>query len=565
MENESRQPLPQSTSSPRWSRDFVVEHLFGQGTDGAPLSERAYAALKKIPPSTLRGWRVRMEKIHDDPLITAFFESPAGLKVLNRILVAAHLVITFLGGGGVRLVCTFIELAGLAPYVANSLSVQQRYNTQMESLIVGFAPAQAERLALAMPEQEIAVAQDETFHPAPCLVAIEPVSDYILVEQYEPRRDKGTWDRVMEKALKGLRVKVIQVVSDEAKALISHAVLTLKAVHSPDIFHVLHELFKATALSLFARVRAAERDILQADARIGERLARIEEAQQDKKRHQDLPTLQGQLAWAIEFKTAATKTLEQVKTWQLQLKETIKAISETYHPFSLTDGALQTSEYVSERLNILFDRIRELASETQLPQRSLDGIEKAYRVTDGMLNTLRFVHTTITQRMAAFALPEDVAHLVLHRLIPALYLQRVAKKARGAQKRKALRAISERLLAELTSPDSLFMRLDDTQRTSLYSFAKTCAWLFQPSSSCVEGRNGRLSLFHHGLHRLSPQRLIALTAIHNFFITDSCGRTPAERFFGQPHDSLFDHLVAHMPLPARPAAARPRAMSESLH
>jgi hypothetical protein len=182
-----------------------------------------------------------------------------------------------------------------------------------------------------------------------------------------------------------------------------------------------------------------------------------------------------------------------------------------------------------------------------------------------MLNTLRFVHTTITQKLVALALPEDVAHLVLHRLIPALYLQRVAKKARGAQKRKALRATSERILAELTSLDSLFMRLDDAQRTSLYSFAKTCAWLFQPSSSCVEGRNGRLSLFHHGLHHLSPKRLSALTAIHNFFITDSWGRTPAERFFGQPHDSLFDHLIAHMPLPARPAAARPRAMSESLH
>ena len=435
----------------------------------------------------------------------------------------------------------------------------------MQSLIVEFAPAQAERLAPGMPEQEITVAQDETFHPAPCLVAIEPVSDYILLEQYEPRRDKDTWDRVMGNALKGLKVKVIQAVSDEAKALFSHAVLTLKAVHSPDIFHVLHELFKATALSLFARVRAADRDILQADARIVERQARIEAAQLDKKRQRDLPTLQSQLARAIELKTAATNALDQVKSWQLQLKESIKSISETYHPFSLTDGTLQTSEYVSERLNILFDRIRELASETQLPQRSLDSIEKAYRVTEGMLNALRFVHTTITQRLVALALPEDVALLVLHRLIPALYLQRVAKKARGAQKRKALRATSERLLAELTSADSLFMRLDDAQRTSLYSFAKTCALLFQPSSSCVEGRNGRLSLFHHGLHHISHQRLSALTAIHNFFITDSCGRTPAERFFGQPHDSLFEHLVAHMPLPARPAAARPRAISESLH
>ena len=50
----------------------------------------------------------------------------------------------------------------------------------------------------------------------------------------------------------------------------------------------------------------------------------------------------------------------------------------------------------SERLNILFDRILERASETKLPQRSLDGIEKAYRVIEGMLTTLRFVHTTLS-------------------------------------------------------------------------------------------------------------------------------------------------------------------------
>ncbi len=46
--------------------------------------------------------------------------------------------------------------------------------------------------------------------------------------------------------------------------------------------------------------------------------------------------------------------------------------------------------------------------------------------------------------------------------------------------------------------------------------ARQCAALFQRSSSCVKGRNGVLSLKHHALHKLSANKLLALTVLHNF-------------------------------------------------
>jgi hypothetical protein len=52
-----------------------------------------------------------------------------------------------------------------------------------------------------------------------------------------------------------------------------------------------------------------------------------------------------------------------------------------------------------------------------------------------------------------------------------------------------------------------------------------CADLFQRSSSAVEGRNGQLSLHHHGRHRLSDRKLAALTAVHNFHIRRADGTT----------------------------------------
>ena len=80
--------------------------------------------------------------------------------------------------------------------------------------------------------------------------------------------------------------------------------------------------------------------------------------------------------------------------------------------------------------------------------------------------------------------------------------------------------------------------------------------LFQRSSSCVEGRNGHLALWHHSRHRLSPQRLQSLTVLANFFHCRPDGTTAAERFFATAPSDLFEWLLAHIALPARPASSR---------
>ena len=86
--------------------------------------------------------------------------------------------------------------------------------------------------------------------------------------------------------------------------------------------------------------------------------------------------------------------------------------------------------------------------------------------------------------------------------------------------------------------------------------AAELALLFQRSSSCVEGRNGHLALWHHSRHRLSPQRLQSLTVLANFFHRRPDGTTAAERFFGTAPSDVCEWLLAHVALPARPARSR---------
>ena len=86
--------------------------------------------------------------------------------------------------------------------------------------------------------------------------------------------------------------------------------------------------------------------------------------------------------------------------------------------------------------------------------------------------------------------------------------------------------------------------------------AKERAELFQRSTSCVEGRNGMLSLLHHRCHRLSPSRLKALTVVHNYHIRRTDGSTAAERLFEREHRNLFMFLVENVRIPGKPQFRR---------
>ena len=120
------------------------------------------------------------------------------------------------------------------------------------------------------------------------------------------------------------------------------------------------------------------------------------------------------------------------------------------------------------------------------------------------------------------------------------------------------------LLAPLRSQDSPFLGVEPASLRRIEKVARECAELFQRSSSCVEGRNGQLSLWHHHLHHLRPQRLQALTVMHNYFVKRSDGTTAAERFFGTKPDDLFEWLIDRISLPSRPAKKRLQPKTPSI-
>jgi len=545
-------------SSPRHDRAEAASKLLDfDAARRRGLSQRAAAEEAGVPRSTVRHWSGRRRGLDLPDSVAAFLETPAGLAWLHQLVQAAVFVMTLRGPEGIRLVCEFLELSGLAEVVAASFGAVQKLTLQMQKEVTAFGAEQREQLGQSMPAKAVTVCEDETFHPAPCLVAIEPVSNFILLEGYVERRDAKTWNGELEEALRGLPVDVVQSTSDQGKALLRHARDT-EAHHSPDLFHPQHDLSKATALPLAQRVRRAAEKHEQA-VRETTRVA----AERDdylSKRHGPgrPPDFASRIERAQQAEVLAQQSLEQALADQAACREAIAGLSADYHCYRLTDGQAQSAPEVQQLLDTRFAVIDTVADKAGLSERCRKKIEKARRVTEDMVATIAFVHTESAVRLAGLDISPGLRTEVARSLVPGLYLQRVASRAQRADERHTLTATAEKLLAPVRVPEHPLQHLAPEVTEQVEAVSRTCADLFQRSSSCVEGRNGQLALFHHGLHRLTDDKLATLTVIHNFHIRRPDGTTAADRFFETEHDDLFSRLVERMPQLARPA--RPRSL-----
>jgi len=253
---------------------------------------------------------------------------------------------------------------------------------------------------------------------------------------------------------------------------------------------------------------------------------------------------------------AARQRLEVCQARQACAREARQGLGRDYHPVDLMTGRPLTAEEVGQRLRGHFDTLDQVAAEAELSAQAREKLAKARRVLSAMQATVAFFWTMIAARLAAWEYDAAVREWLEQELIPAYYLRRVARKAGTARERQRLRALAAEVLARARSPDGPWGTFSPELQAELESRARQCADLFQRSSSCVEGRNGQLSLRHHALHHLTARKLQALTVLHNYAAEREDGSTAAGRFYGAKPRDLFGWLLSRLSLPARPRAAR---------
>jgi hypothetical protein len=542
-------------SQPRWDR-FERADLFEQyrelRTQG--LSERQAAKELKVPRTTLQAWRQWHETLDIGPHVAEFFQSGPGLAFLHRLVIAFHMVCVEVGACGIRLVCLFLQMTGLDRFIAASYGAQQRVNVQIEQAIVDYDQSETPRLAKDMPQKDLSVTQDETFTGGLCLITMDPESNFIILEQPADARDQVSWNQLMAPALEQFNCRVIQSTSDEASGLLAYVAHYLEAHHSPDLFHVQHELVKAVSGPMATKERAAHKAVTEAQ----EQLERVqthpqstgdEPAKRGPGRPPKEPVSLEQAEQALE---AASREHERLAQKREQVKASIRGIGHDYHFVDLERGVRRNGPLIASDIQGHIEQVRTVAQHEGLSQSCLERIEKAERVVPKMQATIEFVSGYVGQQVDQLDLTPPVSFAMHAKLIPSYYLDRVAE-TRTVSVGEPLRDLAERLRAPLFEPGGVLWKLSPETQEQLRHEAKRLAAVFQRSSSNVEGRNGYLSLRSHQLRGLDlPRKRQCFTAIHNFFITRPDGTTAAERFFDQKPRSMFAAILESVELAPAP-------------
>ena len=542
----------------RFERADLFEHYLDLQAQG--VSQRQAAKRLQVPRTTLQAWHSWHDTLDICPHVAQFFQSGPGLAFLHRLVLALHLVCVEVGACGIRLVCLLLDLTGLNRFVAASYGAQQQVNRQVEQAIVEYQQTETARLAKDMPRKTITVTQDETFTGGLCLVATEPVSNFIILEQLAQSRDQHAWNELMAPALAQLNCEVIQSTSDEAPGLLAYVEHHLEAHHSPDLFHVQHELSTAVCAPLATKERAADKALTEARERLDQLPVRLESAgdQPDKRGPGRPPKEPMSLEQAQEALEAARREHKRLTQQREQVKQSIQAIAQAYHFVDLERGVRRNGPLIASDIQAQLRTIRTVAQDEHLSQSSLKRIDKAERVVPKMQATIEFVSGYVRQQVNQLDLTPPASFAMHAKLIPSYYLDRVAQ-TRTLSDGEPLRELAIRLRTPLFEPGGALSQLSPEIQRDLRQQAKEFAEIFQRSSSNVEGRNGYLSLRNHQLRGLDlPRKRTCLTTIHNFFLTRSDGTTAAERFFGKKPRSMFAAILDSVELPPAPRSPQRR-------
>jgi hypothetical protein len=543
----------------RWSQ-LDTAQAFADFSDpfDPPISQRQYAQEHAIPRSTLGDWLRRPDPPGVAKEVLLFFRSPAGLTFLRRLILALLLICHHQHGVGIRPLCEFLRLVELDHFVGSSYGSLQWLASQVQAQLIALGKEEGQRLADLMTARCIALVPDEHFHAGcPCLIAMEPVSGFILVETYAHNRDSSTWAGVITQATKDLPVTVVALTSDRAKALIATSEI-LGTQYTPEIFHGMRDLSRPLFAAMERRIAPMEKEL--------ETATWVLKYWQHHQQHASTKTpAPGQPTVAfdrlIQQATIrlgnAKEKLESQQKEQQRAHDALLGLADDYHVFDAKTGQPVKALEMQTRLQERHKTLSSVASQNNLGKASEEALLKGKEWLTALVATVAWFWEMTQQRVEEMSLPQEAEKEMYEKLLPGLYWEQTARQGRTAEQRQDRRELGQRLVEEAWGVGSPLRALTVEQQQQVQRLAKEIVGLFCRSSSCVEGRNGRLSLHQHGHTRLGAKQLKAQTVVHNYIAQRADGSTAAERFFGVKQRDAFAWLLERLPELPRPAPRRP--------
>jgi hypothetical protein len=457
-----------------------------------------------------------------------FWETEEGRRWFIRLVVATLYTFGLKRGVGAETIREFFVRLRLEMHVGCSPSALRGAMAVLEQATLETAQAWEREGTAAGETRPIIGAVDETFLERMMLVFMDLVSGYLLFEEVAQDRTYDTWYTLVKTRLEALGVGVVYLVSDRAKALIKLAETGLDCLSIPDVFHLIHDLVKSYALTIWSRLRQAR----QAFSQAREHLAMC----QASKPNGD-EVLQAQAL--VEASAAEVERWEGVyRAYRHHLEQ----LSLMVHPWRFWDSTRQTSAAVERQLRAEIVAFEALLETQKLPVKK-QALDKVRRQLAGLSAVVDLWWRRVEQDLRQVTLTPMWKRWVEELLLPLMYWQEHVSHTR-CPKRKA------RVLQALQAVEEAFEVHPMTQQLAPDVLEGWQAWAteharaFQRASSAVEGRNGYLSQMHHNHRGLPKHRYKVWTVLHNFDCRASDGTTPASRFFRRDFPDLFETVLS---------------------
>ncbi len=425
----------------------------------------------------------------------------------------------------------------------------------MDQKIIEFGKLEKDRLARDMPIKEMTAAVDENFMlQNMTLILMDPDSGFILTEQQEDKRDAATWMKVAHAATSGLNVKIVQVTGDEASGIIKFTTELLGAQKVSDLFHVQQDITKGLTSVLARKVQQTEAALKAASEQKTVQLEKLKAIAQNTGATLDEPTPQiakvgKRLLLEDQSEQKCQQKLVEIQQDYKEAQNARRAITASYHPYDPCTGDKRSPERLKQELEAAHATLEQISKRTDSTDGQKKKLGKAKASIESMVQTLTFFFLYLQQIMRGLNLDEQAGR-EFELLVSVEYVKMALKRCTDKNQRAVIGETLSSLM--LRQRDGPWENLDPPTQAIWGEKARQCAAMFQRSSSCVEGRNGVLSLKHHALHKLNTNKLQALTVLHNFFSSRRDGTTAAERFFGQKSRDVFEWLLGAIDLPVRP-------------
>lgn len=166
---------------------------------------------------------------------------------------------------------------------------------------------------------------------------------------------------------------------------------------------------------------------------------------------------------------------------------------------------MQSPDNAKAKLEQSYSTLEAIAKEAGCTDKQNQRLEKSKGALGSMIAVLVFFFSFLSLTIKSLGLDESSGKL-FEKLVSMEYLKLCLQRSKKKKQKEQIRTALNRLEKGL-SKDVLWGQMSQMTQATWKKKALECAYAFQRSSSCVEGRNGQLSLKFHAFRRLNERTL----------------------------------------------------------